>query len=150
MEKIKTVTAQRGTEPLVADVCGVTARPYRPAGGAAGASKNLMHYYQDQFRSMCVFMECHLSESLTVETLCTHTGLSRATVTRIFQCCAEMGPIRYFQTIRIKEAKRMIRSGGKSMTEISQLLGFSTIHHFSRVFKQTTGLSPREYAQMLY
>ena len=148
--KNRSAPAESGAEALVADICGVTARPYRPAEEAAvEVSKNLRHYYREQFRSMCAFMESRLSQSLTVEELCAYTGLSRATITRIFRCCAGMGAIRYFQALRIKEAKRLIRTGSKSMTEIAQTLGFSTIHHFSRVFKQTTGLSPREYAKML-
>ena len=74
------------------------------------------------------------------------TGLSRATVKRIFRCCAGMGPIQYFRTMRMKEAKRLIRETDLSITQIAEALGFSGIHHFSRVFKNTTGMSPREYA----
>ncbi|HBG76970.1 MAG TPA: AraC family transcriptional regulator, partial [Clostridiales bacterium] len=32
-----------------------------------------------------------------------------------------------------------------NFTEVSEMLGFSTIHYFSNVFKKTTGMTPSEY-----
>lgn len=104
------------------------------------------NYYTVQFRHMKEYLSHRMSQNVTVEELCMTTGLSRATVKRIFRCCAGMGPIQYFRTMRMKEAKRLIRETDLSITQIAEALGFSGIHHFSRVFKNTTGMSPREYA----
>ena len=40
----------------------------------------------------------------------------------------------------------MIREGSHNFTEIAALLGYNSIHYFSRHFKKVTGMTPSEYA----
>ena len=47
--------------------------------------------------------------------------------------------------MKIEEAKRMIREGGCNMTEISDRLGYSSVHYFSRQFKKLAAMSPTAY-----
>lgn len=42
----------------------------------------------------------------------------------------------YFGTLKIDAAKRMIREGTHNFTEIAALLGYNSIHYFSRHFKR--------------
>ena len=53
--------------------------------------------------------------------------------------------ISYVITLRIKEAKRLMRSGNYNLTEISSMVGFSSIHYFSKIFKQYENQSPTAY-----
>lgn len=46
----------------------------------------------------------------------------------------------------MRVAKQMIRTGMK-IQEVSALTGFSDYSYFSRVFRNTVGLSPREFQQ---
>ncbi|OQA83704.1 MAG: HTH-type transcriptional activator RhaS [Lentisphaerae bacterium ADurb.Bin242] len=57
-------------------------------------------------------------------------------------------PADYFQRLRLTEACRQIARERISLTEIAYRLGFSSSQHFSRVFKQYFGLSPREYRRI--
>jgi len=52
-----------------------------------------------------------------------------------------------FQKLKIEHAKILLRESEKNITEISEMLGFQTIHYFSRFFKKHTGGCPREYAK---
>ena len=49
----------------------------------------------------------------------------------------------------VEEAKRMIRENAYNFTEISEMLGFSTPHYFSTVFKKTINMTPSEYANSI-
>jgi len=40
----------------------------------------------------------------------------------------------------------MIRKGYHNFTEISDILGYTSIHYFSQAFKKATGMTPSEYA----
>ena len=53
----------------------------------------------------------------------------------------------YLHELRIAEAKRLLRMGLISVTDVSERLGFESIHYFSRLFKKTVGVSPAEYAK---
>ena len=47
--------------------------------------------------------------------------------------------------LKMKEAKKLIREGNHNITQISEILGYSSIHHFTRMFKRVTGFSPTMY-----
>ncbi len=52
---------------------------------------------------------------------------------------------RYVRLCRIRLAKRMLVSGGMTVSEVSDLLGFSSPLCFATVFKKVTGVNPEEY-----
>jgi AraC-like DNA-binding protein/quercetin dioxygenase-like cupin family protein len=53
----------------------------------------------------------------------------------------------YFAKMKIEQAKLLMREEALNFTEISQRLGFSSVHYFSKAFKKTTSMSPSEYAR---
>jgi AraC-like DNA-binding protein len=50
---------------------------------------------------------------------------------------------------RIDAACAMLQQPGPTMRDIAASLGFSDEFHFSRRFKQITGMSPREFRRLL-
>lgn len=54
----------------------------------------------------------------------------------------------YIQSRVIDEAKRNIFDAGKSINEIAGALGFKYQQHFTRLFKQKTGITPNEYRRL--
>ena len=50
---------------------------------------------------------------------------------------------------KIDAAKEMIRTGHLNFTQISERLGYTSIHYFSRQFKKLTGMTPSEYASSI-
>ena len=57
--------------------------------------------------------------------------------------------IEYFSEMKIDAAKQMIRTEHMNFTQISQQLGYSSIHYFSRQFKKIAGMTPSEYASSI-
>ena len=55
----------------------------------------------------------------------------------------------YYSKLKIKEAKKLIRESTYSVSEISEMLGYSSIHIFSRAFKKKTGMSPTDYSKSI-
>lgn len=55
----------------------------------------------------------------------------------------------YIRKQRIEKAKELMLTPAYSLTEIAYLTGFSDQSHFSRIFKQHTGLSPSEYKRKM-
>lgn len=74
---------------------------------------------------------------------------SASTVRRLVHKHKGCGPIAYFRELKIREAKRLLETTQLSVTQISEQLGFSTIHYFSRTFKNYTGMSLTEYLKIV-
>lgn len=53
--------------------------------------------------------------------------------------------IEYLNSIRVKEAQKLLKETRKSVMQISEMTGFESQTHFGRVFKGITGLSPLQY-----
>ena len=87
----------------------------------------------------------HLAAAPSLPLLCQHFSLSRTYLCRIFKEETGNSPIHYWLEQKIRAAKKMIREEELNVTQISESLGFASIHHFSRMFKRFTGLSPIAY-----
>lgn len=113
----------------------------------ASVCTNQQNYYQQQLAVIEEYLRDNLHRSLSVSDICAHTGLSANTVKRIFQTCLGTGVIHHFLMMKAEKAKQLIRDTELNQQQISDMLGFSSIHYYSRLFKTLTGLSPRQYAR---
>jgi len=64
---------------------------------------------------------------------------------RCFKQATGESPYQYLLKLRINEAKRLLRKGSFSMTEVAYSTGFSSPSHFSTTFRKSTGMSPRSF-----
>ena len=92
------------------------------------------------------YMEAHLGEHLSLETICHDNLTGRSQLQKLFRKAHGCGVMEYFSGMKIEAAKQLIRSSQFNFTEISDRLGYSSIHYFSRQFKKLTGMTPSEYA----
>ena len=90
------------------------------------------------------------SDFNNVEELCQHFGLSRSSLQNLFNNNLNIAPKRYILNTKLNKSKELIRESKYTISEISNLLGFSSIHYFSRRFKQEYNISPTEYANKIY
>lgn len=82
---------------------------------------------------------------ISVDEICRRLNYSKTYISKIFAKHCGCTIIDYYTNLKIKEAKMLIRNGGTSFSEISDMLKFNNPHYFSRVFKKTTNMTPREY-----
>ena len=68
-------------------------------------------------------------------------------VQALFHKNLQISPGEYIRRIKLQESKQMIRENNLNFTEIAAQLHYSTVHHFSRQFKEKFGITPTEYAK---
>ena len=100
-----------------------------------------------EFFGVVKYLEAHIGESLSLETVADDNLMSVSKLKLLFREKTGGGPIDYFIKLKIDKAKALIREGRLNFTEIADRLGFYSVHYFSRTFKKHTGFSPSEYAQ---
>ena len=92
------------------------------------------------------FMLDNISESMSIERLMKCSGLNRMGVNRLFKSGLGTSPMQYFIYLKIELAKKYLREDNYNISQISELLGYSSIHYFSLQFKKSTGMSPSQYS----
>lgn len=96
------------------------------------------------------FLRENLTGKLTLEQVGTHFGVSVSYVKQVFGAHYGHGIVAHWNRLRIEQAKQLIRSADDmNFSQISERLGFSSVHYFSRLFRAVAGMSPSEYARSL-
>ena len=93
------------------------------------------------------FITEHVREKLTVPLVARHVDVSPSYLTALFRKNLQISPGEYVRRIKLQESKQMIREDNLNFTEIAAALQYSTVHHFSRQFKDKFGITPTEYAK---
>ena len=91
------------------------------------------------------YIQHHLSEPITAEDIARELYLSRPYLSRKFIEETGESLTDFILKEKTEEAKRLLRYSDKSLTAISNYLGFSSQSHFSRVFKKYAYCTPGEY-----
>ena len=96
------------------------------------------------------YVHTHYGESLTRQDIASYVNVSNRHLNRCFKEEMDITPITYLNRYRIKEAKRLLATTQRPITEIGLEVGFSSGGYFTRVFKQETGMAPSEYRRGLH
>lgn len=93
-----------------------------------------------------------LSENLsknkyTIKNLCGDMKMSRTLFFNKMKTYAEMTPSRFILEYKMGEAKKLLLSGKKLVTEVSDELGFCDLKHFEKVFKKYYKTCPTKYIE---
>jgi YesN/AraC family two-component response regulator len=71
--------------------------------------------------------------------------ISQFYFSKIFKEATGFTFVEYLNSVRIKEAQRLLVSTNDKVIRISYNVGFGSIAHFGRMFKAITGYSPLQY-----
>ena len=95
------------------------------------------------------FVSTHVWEDLSVPFVAHQVDMSPSYLTALFQKHLAISPGEYIRRVKLQESKRLIRENKLNFTEIAAELQYSTVHHFSRQFKEKFGVTPSEYAKLV-
>ena len=90
----------------------------------------------------------HYLEPITLSSVADALGYSPTHLSHLFADKFKIGFSKFISTMRIEDAKKMLR-GGKSITQIALDCGFGSMRNFNRSFKEATGRTPSEYKKKL-
>jgi len=93
------------------------------------------------------YIDLHFKEPLTLDFLAEEAHMNKYYLSHTFKREYGVSPINYMITRRLEESKYLLAETDLSMSQIAQLLGFSSLSYFSQVFRRTQSVSPMEYRQ---
>ena len=118
----------------------------QPRAGKLQTS-NAVHSENEIIRQAQQYVSTHIREKLSVPLVARHVDVSPSYLTALFHKNLQISPGEYIRRTKLQESKQMIRENNLNFTEIAAELQYSTVHHFSRQFKEKFGITPTEYAK---
>lgn len=121
---------------ILAELCGLRGTPFAPVnGGLAPAAK----------RRCVEMMHARMSEDLSLDELAAETGLSVYHFARMFKQSVGVPPRVYLTQLRMEKASELLRLTELSITEIAQVVGYSSGQVLARIFLKYHHRSPTDY-----
>lgn len=102
-------------------------------------------------RGVRIFLEDlrgRLDYKWTLPEMAASCAMGRTQFTRHCQEITNMTPIEYLTHSRIERAKEMLRTTGRSVTDIATMCGFETSQYFATRFRTAVGTSPASYRKL--
>lgn len=99
-------------------------------------------------RAMQYILE-HYSENITLDKLSEQVYVNPMYLSRLFKEKAGVSYIEYLTEVRIENAKRLLSDLSLRIYDIVEMVGYDSRKHFGKIFKEHTGLSPKEYRNSL-
>lgn len=90
-----------------------------------------------------------VDDNLCLQDMVNHMHLSATYLKNVFKVHYHESIMRYYRHLRIESAKTYIRESSYSFTEIAALMHYTSVHYFSKQFKDSVGMTPTEYANSL-
>ena len=93
-------------------------------------------------------LNSHLYSRITLEYISQQTYYSKAYLNNIFNKHMGTSIMQYYNSLKIKEAKKLLRDE-QSPSSIAFQLGFDSATYFTKAFKKQTGLTPSAYKKQI-
>lgn len=104
---------------------------------------------KDVIQEIQNFICCHYAENISLNSLAEQFYLHPNYLSRLFKEKTGHNFVEYLTEIRMEKVKELLRSSNKKIIEICDMTGYDNPRYFSKVFKQYTGMTPREYRDNL-
>ncbi|HYB10482.1 MAG TPA: GlxA family transcriptional regulator [Alphaproteobacteria bacterium] len=88
------------------------------------------------------FMEANMEETMSLDAVAAHVGLSRRHLERLFKQHLDRRPARYYLELRLNRARQLLLQTDMSIMEVTLSCGFQSPPHFSKCYKDMFGHPP--------
>jgi AraC-like DNA-binding protein len=76
--------------------------------------------------------------------------MSRSSLQILFNENLKQTPKKYINDLKLEKSRQLISEGRYTISEIALMLGFNSIHYFSRAFTQRYNMAPTEYSKTIF
>ena len=108
------------------------------------------HYQDELLERILSYIDDCICEPLTIAEICQKFSISRSSLQLLFKENLDQTPKKYINDLKLEKSCQLIREQKYSISEISLMLGFNSIHYFSRAFTHKYNMAPSEYSKQMF
>ena len=108
------------------------------------------HYHDELLEKILTYIDETLYEPITVGEICSKFSMSRSSLQILFNENLNQTPKKYINDLKLEKSRQLISEGRYTISEIALMLGFNSIHYFSRAFTQRYNMAPTEYSKTIF
>ena len=91
------------------------------------------------------WLEQHCQAEVRIDDLAQRFNMSPRTLARRFKAATGDTPLGYLQTLRLENAKKLLEETTDNISQITMAVGYEDVSSFTKLFRQKTGLTPKDY-----
>ncbi len=101
----------------------------------------------DRIRRMMTYINNHFPEKISLKDIADSAFIGKRDCIRIFNQNLSKTPIEYLTQVRIENAQKILAHTDHSITEIAAECGFSDSSYFTKVFRESCGMTPTVFRE---
>jgi two-component system response regulator YesN len=105
-------------------------------------------YSENAISKAARYMEENYSEPLPLQQVASQVHLNATYFSHLFKKETGRSFVDYLIELRMEKAKQLLSNTDMKITEVSGLIGYDLPNYFAKLFKQSTGLSPKDYRKL--
>lgn len=91
------------------------------------------------------YIDTHTEKKITLEKLSKHFFISKTQIHRLFTASYRVSPMKYMLESKIERSKHLLIATDMKISEIAENLAFTDAKHYTKTFRNLTGMLPGEY-----
>lgn len=128
---------------IVGEALNAVARADIVRQDAAGALLRPKDYAR--VRAVCEYVDAHLDDAVTLDTVARHVGMSVSTLQRVFRTARGTTVVDHIRARKLERAREALERDGVSVNEAAFIAGYANPANFATAFKRTFGVPPRHF-----
>lgn len=98
-----------------------------------------------KLRDAVLYIEGHYSERITLSDIANNAGVNHTTLTALMKEAFDCTVMEYLMQYRITISKKQLAFTSVPIKDVANMVGFKTVQHFNRIFKEVTDTTPAEF-----
>ncbi|WNR43025.1 response regulator transcription factor [Paenibacillus roseipurpureus] len=105
--------------------------------------------YKNSIKQVCDYIDSHYYENFTLARLADMSHMSVSYFSLLFKKTTGQTFLNYLNEVRLQKAKELLQEPDLKIYEIADMVGYTSLPYFNRIFKQIITITPVEYRKRL-
>ena len=101
----------------------------------------------ERLQKVIMYLKDKMDSSITMKKISDEFGFSERSLSRLFQKDVKLTFVQYFTILRMLRALELLIEDKNSISEVANMVGYSSLQTFSNTFQKVVGVRPTDYSK---